>query len=79
MIALTSSARGARVVTCRFYAFTSWTMTITHEKCRETATRPHLPLGGLATDLATEHGGTDANKRDAVRQGGRLNVADVQL
>jgi hypothetical protein len=49
-------------------------MTITHEKCRETATRPHLPLGGLATDLATEHGGTDANKRDAVRQGGRLNV-----
>jgi len=34
---------------------------------------------GLATDLATEHGGTDANEPDAVRQGGRLNLADMQL
>ncbi len=33
----------------------------------EMAGRLHLPLGGLATDLATEHGGIDANKRDAVR------------
>jgi hypothetical protein len=33
----------------------------------------------VATDLATEHGGTDANKRDAVGQGGRLDVAGVQV
>jgi hypothetical protein len=33
----------------------------------------------LATDLDTQHGGTDANKRDAARQLGRLNVAHVQL
>jgi len=45
----------------------------------ETARRLHLPLGGLATDLDTEHGGTDANKRDAARQFGRLNVADLDL
>jgi hypothetical protein len=32
-----------------------------------------------ATDLATEHGATDANKRDGARQLGRLNVADLQL
>ena len=38
-----------------------------------------LWLGGLATDLDTEHGGTDANKRDGARQLGRRNVADVQL
>jgi len=38
-----------------------------------------LSLNWLATDLATEHGGTDANELDAVRQGGRLNLADVQL
>jgi len=35
--------------------------------------------GGVVTDLDTEHGGTDANKRDAARQLGRLNVADLQL
>ena len=45
----------------------------------ETARRLDLPLGGLATDLAREHGGTDANKRDGARRRGRLNVADVQL
>ncbi len=45
----------------------------------ETARRLHLPLGGLATDLDTEHGGTDANKRDVARRVGRLNVADLQL
>jgi hypothetical protein len=35
--------------------------------------------GVVVTDLATEHGGTDANKRDGARQVGRLNVADWQL
>ena len=39
----------------------------------------HLPLGGLVTDLATEHGGIDANKRDAARQVGRLDVADLEI
>ncbi len=48
-------------------------------KAPETASMLHLPLRGLATDLDTEHGGTDANKRDAARQVGRLNVADQQL
>jgi len=38
-----------------------------------------LSLNGLATDLDTEHGGTDANKRDGARQLGRLNVDDLQL
>jgi hypothetical protein len=28
-------------------------------------------LGGLATDLATEHGENDPNKRDRVKQAGR--------
>jgi hypothetical protein len=41
--------------------------------------RLHLPLGVVATHLATEHGGTDANKRDVARQRGRLNLTDVQL
>jgi hypothetical protein len=45
----------------------------------ETPRRLHLPLGVVATDLGTEHGGTDANKRDVGRQVGRLNVADLQL
>jgi len=45
----------------------------------ETARRLHLPLGGLATDLDTEHDGTDANKRDGTKQFGQLNVADLQL
>ena len=45
----------------------------------EMASMLHLPLGGLVTDLDTEHGGTDANKRDGASQLGRLNVADVQL
>ena len=35
--------------------------------------------GVVVTDLATEHGGTDGNKRDAARQFGRLNVADLDL
>jgi hypothetical protein len=34
---------------------------------------------GVATDLDTEHGGTDANDRDVAGQVRRLNVADVQL
>ena len=33
-----------------------------------TAWRLHLSLSVVATDLATEHGGTDANKRDEARQ-----------
>jgi hypothetical protein len=45
----------------------------------ETPRRLHLPLGRVATDLDTEHGGTDANKRDVARQLGRLNVADLRL
>lgn len=45
----------------------------------ETPRRLHLPLGVVATDLATEHRGTDANKRDMARQVGRLNVADLDL
>ena len=36
-------------------------------------------MHGVVTDLDTEHGGTDANTRDAARQGGRLNVADLEL
>jgi len=43
------------------------------------AGRLSLSLNGLATDLDTEHGGTDANKRDGARQVGRLNVASLQL
>jgi hypothetical protein len=38
-----------------------------------------LSVNGLATDLDTEHGGTDANKRDEARQPGRLNVAGLHL
>jgi hypothetical protein len=45
----------------------------------ETPRRLHLSLSVVATDLDAEHGGTDANKRDAARQVGRLNVADLQL
>ena len=45
----------------------------------ETPRRLHWLLGVVATDLVTEHGGTDANKRDVARQVGRLNVADLQL
>jgi hypothetical protein len=45
----------------------------------ETAGRLYLSLNGLATDLDTEHGGTDENKRDGTRQVGRLSVADLQL
>ena len=45
----------------------------------ETARRLHLPVNGLATDLDTEHGEADANKRDGTKQFGQLNVADLQL
>jgi hypothetical protein len=46
----------------------------------EMARRLHTcHLARLDTDLDTEHGGTDANKRDEARQLGRLNVADLQL
>ncbi|MDT5363265.1 MAG: hypothetical protein QOK09_3768 [Mycobacterium sp.] len=34
--------------------------------------RLSLPLNGLATDLDTEHGGTDANKRDGATLNARL-------
>jgi hypothetical protein len=44
----------------------------------EAITSSFLP-GVVATDLDTEHGGTDANKRDGARQLGRLNVDDLQL
>ena len=37
------------------------------KNARETARRLHLSLNAVATDLDTEHGGTDANKRDAAR------------
>ena len=37
------------------------------KNARDTARRLYLSLNGLATDLDTEHGGTDANKRDAAR------------
>ena len=36
-------------------------------------------FGVVATDLDTELGGIDANKRDGARQRGRLNVDDPQL
>ena len=58
---------------------TYWTMTTIHENAPEAAGRLYLSLNGLATDLDTEHGGTDANKRDGTTQVGRLNVADLQL
>jgi hypothetical protein len=45
----------------------------------EAAGRLSLSLNGLATDLDTEHGGTDANKRYRARQVGRLNFAGLQL
>jgi len=35
--------------------------------------------GVVVTDLDTEHGGTDANKGDAARQRGRLNVDELEL
>ena len=35
--------------------------------------------GVVATDLDTEHGGTEANWQDGARQLGRLNVDDLQL
>jgi hypothetical protein len=44
----------------------------------DTPRRVDLLLGVVATDLATEHGATDANTRDVARQVGRLNVADLQ-
>jgi len=45
----------------------------------ETARRLHLGLGGLATDLVTQHGGTGANKGDGARQLGWLNADDLDL
>jgi hypothetical protein len=54
-------------------------MTTIHENAPETVGRLYLSLNGLATDLDTERGGTDANKRDGARQLGRLNVDDLQL
>ena len=46
---------------------------------RKTPRRLDLPLSVVTTDLVTEHGGTDANKRDVARQRGRLDVADLDL
>ncbi len=40
------------------------------KNARDTARRLYLSLNGLATDLDTEHDGTDANERDEVRQVG---------
>jgi hypothetical protein len=57
----------------------SWITAITHENATKAARRPSLSLNGLATDLDTEHGGTDANKRDGATQVGRLNPAGLQL
>jgi hypothetical protein len=54
-------------------------MTITHENATQAAGRLSLPLNWLATDLDTECGGTDANKRDGARQVERLNVAGLPL
>src|SRR5258705_12244899 len=34
---------------------------------------------GLGTGLGTEHRETDANKRDGVKQAGRLNAADMEI
>ena len=49
-------------------------------KCRRASGEAvALVLSVVATDLATEHGGTDANKRDLARQVGRLNVADLEI
>jgi hypothetical protein len=42
------------------------------------ARRPLL-VAGLGTDLGTEHSETDANKRDGVKQAGRLNAADMEI
>jgi hypothetical protein len=50
-----------------------------YKNATEAAGQLSLSLNGLATDLDTEHGGTDANKRDGARQVGRLNVAGLQL
>jgi hypothetical protein len=50
-----------------------------HENAPETVGRLSSSLNGLATDLDTERGGTDANKGDAARQIGRLTIADLQL
>ena len=65
--------------TCSHPGVVSWVMTTIHENAPEAAGRLYVSLNGLATDLDTEHGGTDANKRDRTRQVGRLNVADLQL
>jgi hypothetical protein len=48
-------------------------------KAPESARLLHLSLSVVATDLDTEHGETDAYKRDEGRQLGRLNVAGLQL
>jgi hypothetical protein len=41
--------------------------------------RLHLLLAVLGTDLGTEHGETDANKRDGVKQPGWPKAADMEL
>jgi hypothetical protein len=48
-------------------------------KAPEAAGRLSLSLNGLATDLDTEHGGMDVNKRDEARQVARVNLVDLHL
>jgi hypothetical protein len=38
---------------------------------------PHPLFAVLGTDLGTERGGIDANKRDGVKEPGRLNAVDL--
>jgi hypothetical protein len=45
----------------------------------EAAGRLSHTLNGLATDLDTERGGTDANKQDGATQVRQLNPADLHL
>ena len=48
--------------------------------CRpETTRRLHLLFAVLGTDLGTEHGEFDANKRDVVKQAGRRNAVDLNM
>lgn len=64
--------------------FSWWRSRLICNRVTRDGSRRGLRMGplmavGMATDLATEHGGTDANKRDGASQRERLNLADVQL
>ena len=41
--------------------------------------RLHALFAALGTDLGTEPSESDANKRDVVKQAGRLNAAELDL